>query len=103
MYLEILEEFGAGMPERVVKLEASAWDCESYAILVHALKSNAKNVGAETLGLMAFEQLMFEHEKAAKAGKRDYITQAFSQLKEEMEVVNRGIRKFFREFGNTFD
>ena len=26
MYLEILEEFGAGMPERVVKLEASAWD-----------------------------------------------------------------------------
>lgn len=98
MYLEILEEFGAGMPERVVKLEASAWDCESYAILVHALKSNAKNVGAETLGLMAFE-----HEKAAKAGKRDYITQAFSQLKEEMEVVNRGIRKFFREFGNTFD
>ncbi len=98
MYLEILEEFGAGMPERVVKLEASAWDCESYAVLVHALKSNAKNVGAETLGLMAFE-----HEKAAKAGKRDYITQAFSQLKEEMEVVNRGIRKFFREFGNTFD
>lgn len=98
MYLEILEEFGAGMPERVVKLEASAWDCESYAILVHALKSNAKNVGAETLGLMAFE-----HEKAAKAGKRDYLTQAFSQLKEEMEVVNRGIRKFFREFGNTFD
>lgn len=98
MYLEILEEFGAGMPERVVKLEASAWDCESYAILVHALKSNAKNVGAETLGLMAFE-----HEKAAKAGKRDYITQAFSQLKEEMEVVNRGIRKFFREFGNTFE
>ena len=98
MYLEILKEFGAGMPERVVKLEASAWDCESYAILVHALKSNAKNVGAETLGLMAFE-----HEKAAKAGKRDYITQAFSQLKEEMEVVNRGIRKFFREFGNTFD
>ena len=70
MYLEILEEFGAGMPERVVKLEASAWDCESYAVLVHALKSNAKNVGAETLGLMAFE-----HEKAAKAGKRDYITQ----------------------------
>ena len=53
MYLEILEEFGAGMPERVVKLEASAWDCESYAVLVHALKSNAKNVGAETLGLMA--------------------------------------------------
>lgn len=98
MYLEILEEFGAGMPERVVKLEASAWDCESYAILVHALKSNAKNVGAETLGLMAFE-----HEKAAKAGKRDYITQAFSQLKEEMEVVNRGIRKFFREFGDTFE
>ena len=98
MYLEILEEFGAGMPERVVKLEASAWDCESYAILVHALKSNAKNVGAETLGLMAFE-----HEKAAKAGKRDYITQAFSQLKEEMEVVNRGIRKFFREFWDTFE
>ena len=98
MYLEILEEFGAGMPERVVKLEASAWDCESYAVLVHALKSNAKNVGAETLGLMAFE-----HEKAAKAGKRDYITQAFSQLKEEMEVVNRGIRKFFREFGDTFE
>ncbi len=98
MYLEILEEFGAGMPERVVKLEASAWDCESYAVLVHALKSNAKNVGAETLGLMAFE-----HEKAAKAGKRDYITQAFTQLKEEMEVVNRGIRKFFREFGDTFE
>ena len=98
MYLEILEEFGAGMPERVVKLEASAWDCESYAVLVHALKSNAKNVGAETLGLMAFE-----HEKAAKAGKRDYITQAFSQLKEEMEVVNRGIRKFFRDFGDTFE
>ncbi|MDE7326664.1 MAG: response regulator [Lachnospiraceae bacterium] len=95
MYLEILEEFGSGMPERVVKLEASAWDCESYAVLVHALKSNAKNVGAETLGLMAYE-----HEKAAKEGRRGYITQGFPQLKEEMEIVGRGIKKFFREYGN---
>lgn len=93
MYLEILEEFGAGMPERVVKLEAAAWDCESYAVLVHALKSNAKNVGAETLGVMAFE-----HEKAAKSGMREYILQGFAELKEEMEIVNRGIRRFLKEY-----
>lgn len=94
MYLEILEEFGAGMPERVVKLEASAADCASYAVLVHALKSNAKNVGAEVLGTMAYE-----HEKAAKRGDRGYIMQSFPQIKEEMEIVNRGIKKFFREYG----
>ncbi len=93
MYLEILEEFGAAMPERVVKLEAAAWDCESYAILVHALKSNAKNVGAETLSVMAYE-----HEKAAKSGMREYVLQGFAQLKEEMETVNRGIRRFFKEY-----
>ena len=94
MYLEILEEFGEGMPERVVKLEASAADCASYAILVHALKSNAKNVGAEVLGAMAYE-----HEKAAKKGDRSYIMESFAQIKGEMEIVNRGTKKFFREYG----
>ena len=94
MYLEILEEFGEGMPERAVKLEASTADCTSYAVLVHALKSNAKNIGAEALGAMAYE-----HEKAAKKGDRDYIMRSFAQIKREMEIVNRGIKKFFREYG----
>ncbi len=94
MYLEILEEFGEGMPERAVKLEASTADCTSYAVLVHALKSNAKNIGAEALGAMAYE-----HEKAAKEGDRNYIMRSFAQIKREMEIVNRGIKKFFREYG----
>lgn len=93
MYLEILAEFGTGLPERMVKLEASVSNSQTYAVLVHALKSNAKNIGAETLGVMAYE-----HEKAAKGGMQDYIMRGFAEMKEEMLVVERGIKKFMREY-----
>ena len=69
-YLSALQRFYKSHAGNKGKIEAAlaSSDIENYTILVHALKSNAKMIGASELSTM-FEEL----EMAGKAGDRNTI------------------------------
>ncbi len=64
-------------------------DAENYRILVHALKSNAKSIGAEQL-----YDLAYEHEQQSKAGNWLYIRGKWESLMTEWDRVLNGIRTY---------
>ncbi len=53
---------------------------EDYAILVHALKSDAKYLGFTSLADIAYE-----HELASKANNIDEVNQKFAKLMQEVK------------------
>ena len=69
-YLSALQRYYKSYPANREKIESAlaASDIENYTILVHALKSNSKMIGATDLGTL-FEEL----ELAGKAGDTDKI------------------------------
>ncbi len=67
-------------------------DMENYTIEVHALKSNAKTLGADTL-----YQLAWEHEQQSRAGNWDYIQEHWDELCQECYCVVNGILNYMGE------
>lgn len=64
---------------------------KEYTVLVHGLKNNAKALGAFGLADVAFE-----HEKASKAGDKEYIT---GNLRELMDIWQKTVQ-IFKEMNN---
>lgn len=62
-------------------------DWKSYAILVHAMKSNSMSIGAKMLSEEAKEQ-----EMAAKEGKEELIDRGFEKLYEDYQKVLEEVR-----------
>lgn len=79
-YREMLEKFADDKTEKEEKIRSSYdnSDWENYRILVHALKSTSKTIGADTLSNMALMQ-----ENAAKQNDVDSIISGFDKLMEE--------------------
>ncbi|MBQ9834107.1 MAG: Hpt domain-containing protein [Bacilli bacterium] len=75
MYHEILLEFYEGLDEQFNTLKNSINDLSNYAILVHALKSNAR-----TLGLTKLADAAYEHELASKAGNVAFVNENIKSL-----------------------
>ena len=71
LYETLLEEYARSVRAKTESMQAyyDTHDWKQYGILVHALKSTSRMIGAETLAKGA-EAL----EKAAKEGNSDYIT-----------------------------
>lgn len=90
-YNEIMNDFDEALPEELAKIEGfkNAGDMPNYAILVHALKSNARSFGFNKLG-----ELAYNHEMASKAGDVTYVNEHYNELLAEVRNVQGIIEKY---------
>lgn len=89
LYEKVLHDFREILHEKEEQLQSmlAKEDVSGYAIIVHALKGNARNVGADELAEEAFEL-----EKKSKAGKL-----------EEVEVQSPILFSMMRTLGENLD
>lgn len=91
MYNETLSMFVDENKNRIPRMleYKNNGDMPSYAIDVHALKSDCKY-----LGFMHLAELSYDHEMKSKANDQDYINAHYDELMEEYNRVNDIIRKY---------
>ena len=94
MYNMTLEEFYRELQNKLNDLTSykEAGNMDDYAILAHALKTEARYVGCTELG-----ELAYEHELAGKASNQERVNEKFAELKEEANRVYEVIKKYFGE------
>lgn len=90
-YEEIMIDFYNELPNDLAKIDAfkSSQDMPNYAILVHALKSNARSFGFMKLGDIAYA-----HEMASKAGDVNYVNEHYDELINAAKNVQDIIDKY---------
>ena len=87
-YLEIVSDYCKAYPKRAEDLQRlyEASDMKEYEVLIHAVKSNSKSIGATGLW-----QLAAELEEAASENRRDFVDKehpVFMKLyKETVELI----------------
>ncbi len=87
-YIEMLNEFAEGKKDEELEDFLQKADWENYRITVHALKSNAKTIGAAELSEEARMQ-----EMAAKEGHTEEVVANHKALTEHYQVLKNLIRK----------
>lgn len=90
MFNETLEDFITELEERLPKLESYRTDLENYAILVHAMKSDAKYLGLTTLAELSYQQ-----ELESKAGNHSYIQEHYDELLQEVNRIQNIAQMYF--------
>lgn len=90
-YDDIMNDFYQDLPEELSKIDGykNALDMPNYAILVHALKSNARSFGFMKLGDIAYA-----HEMASKAGDVNYVNEHYGELISAANEVQNIISKY---------
>lgn len=90
-YDETLEAFLEENETRIPNIEKyrKALNMEDYAILVHALKSDAKY-----LGFKALADIAYQHELASKANNVDEVNKKFQNLMDEVEKFTNLAKKY---------
>ena len=89
-YNEIMDDFYTSIPEEISKINNFKMqnDMPNYAILVHALKSNARSFGFMKLG-----EIAYNHEMASKASDINYVNTHYNELisavNEVIEIIKR--------------
>ena len=73
----------------LLKNYLAAEDLPAYTIEVHALKSNARYIGADVLGELAYSQ-----EKAAKAGDIAFLKEHWDEMIAEWDIVLGAIESY---------
>ena len=96
LYRSIMEEYAEGYGEKARAMEAyyARKDWKNYAILVHALKSVSRMIGAEKLADTAAAL-----EKAANGENEAGITAAHQTMLEQYEAIAAAIRSILPEAG----
>ena len=94
LYMDIVEIF-LDEKEKQVQLKQFIMDrnVQDYGILVHALKGDARMLGAEGLADVAYE-----HEKQSKAGNLAYVEEHWDELVECWDRTLAGFEEFYRMF-----
>ena len=89
-----MAEFYNELQNKITDLEKYKNDSnmEDYAILAHALKTEARYVGCNELGDMAYE-----HELAGKEKNQDLVNQKFDELKNEANRIYDVIKRYLGE------
>jgi HPt (histidine-containing phosphotransfer) domain-containing protein len=92
MYDMTLEEFYNELQNKLTDLEKykSEGNMEDYAILAHALKTEARYVGCNELGDMAYE-----HELAGKTSNQALVDEKFEELSKEVNRVYDVVKRYF--------
>lgn len=89
LYGQVLKDFHAILQEKEEALKdfLKKGDMPGYAIIVHSLKGNARNVGADDLADEAFEL-----EKMSKAGRLEDVTVRSPILFGKMQNIRNGLK-----------
>ena len=95
VYLNLMDMFLREKEEREEKLRGflETENTADYTVLVHALKSNARMLGAGQLS-----EIAFEHEKAGKAGQLTYIQEHWEELSREWARCRDVFDDLYREY-----
>ena len=90
-YSEIMNDFYNSLPLELSKIDnfKNNNDMPNYAILVHALKSNARSFGFMKLG-----DLAYNHEMASKQNDIAYVNEHYNELLNEVNKVKQIIEKY---------
>lgn len=90
-YDEILKDFYDGISEQIGNIEKykNSSDMPNYAILVHALKSNARCVGFNSLADAAYK-----HELESKANNIEFVNNDYSNLINEVDKMKNIVQKY---------
>ena len=90
-YNEIMDDFYNSLDEELAKINnfKNMGDMPNYAILVHALKSNARSFGFTDLGEMAYA-----HELESKAGNTNYVNENYQSLVDKVNETLDIIKKY---------
>ena len=91
MYNLTLEEFFNELQSKLTDLEnfKNEGNMDDYAILAHALKTEARYVGCNELGDIAYE-----HELAGKEKNKELINEKYDELKSEANRVYDVIKRY---------
>ena len=94
IYQVTIKEFCEQVREYIPRLEEifEKKDWKQYAVVVHALKGNAKNIGA-----VAFSDLCLQHEKAAKEDNEDFILNEYSMYMQTLQKLLQKVEKLIVE------
>ncbi len=89
-YKEAMKDFCEQVREYLPQMETifEQKDWKQYAVITHALKGNAKNIGA-----VAFSDLSLQHEKAAKEGNEAFILNEYSSYMETLHKLLEKVEK----------
>ena len=88
-YHEILIEFGDNLDNQFQEIKNSINDLANYAILTHALKSNAR-----TLGFTILADISYKHELAGKENNASFINEDFANLEKAVNNVKLFIENY---------
>lgn len=90
-YNDILNDFYEALPGELEKINKfkNEGDMQNYAILVHALKSNARSFGFMKLG-----DISYNHEMAGKASDINYVNNNYGELLNAIKEVYEIITKY---------
>ena len=95
LYFNIVEVFISDTETRAqLKQFITDQNAHDYRVLVHALKGDARMLGAQTLADMAYE-----HEIQSKAGNLEYVEEHWDELVECWDRARAGFEEFYRESG----
>lgn len=91
MVNELLGDFLVEMDERMPLLKEykDNGDMENYAVVVHAIKSDAKYLGFVKLAEMALE-----HQLKAQDGNGSYVDDHYDELMEEIERIIKVVTEY---------
>lgn len=90
-YNDIMNDFYDSMPTELSKIDnfKNIGDMPNYAILVHAMKSNARSFGFMQLG-----EISYNHEMASKANDVNYVNEHYNELLTEANRVYNLIKQY---------
>ena len=90
-YNETVGEFLVSAKEKIAKLQKykDDKDMPNYAILVHAMKSNARSFGFDKLG-----EIAYAHEMKSKENDINYVNEHYKELIDEALRVKQIIQTY---------
>lgn len=90
-YNEMMDDFFGSLDEELQKIDSfkNAQDMPNYAILVHAMKSNARSFGFNKLG-----EISYNHEMASKAGDINYVNEHYNEFLSAVSEVKMIIERY---------
>lgn len=90
-YNEIMDDFYNGLDKELAKINnfKNMGDMPNYAILVHALKSNARSFGFDKLG-----EIAYAHEMKSKENDINYVNEHYKELIDEALRVKQIIQTY---------
>lgn len=94
IYLELVRMFLKDRSKmQLLRQYLSVHNMKDYAVLVHALKGNARTLGAERLADTAYE-----HEMHSRAGEEEYVTAHWGELEQAWETALDTLKDIYEKY-----